>query len=125
MQGTWPEGFRNIMKFASQEVFARRDDMSTERKAGELATDWAVNGGTRVYAGLRGESVHVAEVPIQNGGLVELPIIGHLNFVTGSGMQQNLLTVDGEVWRVEPGQQHGQQLPDDAIDALIERAAVK
>ena len=56
---------------------------------------------------------------------MELPIIGHLNFVTGSGMQQNLLTVDGEVWRVEPGQQHGQQLPDDAIDALIERAAVK
>lgn len=125
MQGTWSDGFRKIMKFASHEILARRADMSTERKAGELATDWAVNGSTRVYAGLQGESVHLAEVPDQDGGLLDLPIIGHVNFVTGSEMQQNLLTVDGKVWRVEPGQEHGQQLPDDAIDALIERATVK
>ena len=118
--------FREAMRFTSGEVISRRDDNTTERKPSELATDWPVDGtGTRVFAGIRGEGVHVAEVLLPDGSTRELPTVGHINFAGDDGLEQNILTAEGEVWRVEPGEVVAQQLPDELIEELIERATEK
>lgn len=118
--------FREAMRFTSGEVISRRDDPATEHKSG-LATDWPVdNGDTRVFAGIRGEDVHITEITLADGSSRELPTVGHINFMFDDGkFEQNFLTAEGEVWRVEPGQPFAYQLPDEAIDGLLERAREK
>ena len=115
--------FREAMRFTAGEVISRRDDPATEHKSG-LATDWSVDDGeTRVFAGIRGEDIHVAEFALSDGTFRQLPTVGHINFVNDHGLEQNILTAEGEVWRVDPGQPFAYQLSDEDIEALVVRAA--
>lgn len=118
--------FREAMQFTSAEVIARRNDPVTEHKSG-LATDWSINDGdTRVFAGIRGEDIHLTEVLLPDGSCRELPQVGHINFVGNDGsLEQNILTAEGEIWRLGAGQAFAYQLPDEAIDELLERARVQ